>query len=688
MKQGCPLSPLLFIISYDPLLVALSSPVIKIFAFADDIALIVNTVSDIFPALGTISLFGLLSGLGVNRSKSVVIPTSDPERWPYIQEEIHHSPWPDLPVRASGTHLGIVVGRDTTLDDVWKVPYVKATERLRVCGPFIKSLSLASRVTFINVFIISIFSYVSLFFTVPIELWTLIKGVISRAIIPYNGRAFTYETLICSSLLMAAKPALKDLWAFNISLLAVRSTLYDASLNYNTLPTINLKYNMHINDHRNAAAVDFWRGRHEASGRLIPVCPSGSPEVYKSIISDVYCEDASIHLNSKILSFIHDQTDSTNTPPELADFGNCNTFCLIDKLDSTKGLPYYISWFYLKLINNALATSRRMRHQNNIRLQDVASCFFCGEGQDSVLHIFSSCSIIHTARVTFLKSISASLAELLPSLFLLQHVYLLGIDKRLTRPLLAFNFAVWNYRKPALAARLVRDSYWLINHIVDLSFTTLNSFKATKIKRTRSIDPVVEALSHNRLVCEALPSTLLCYTDGSASPNPGPCGAGAACFLPSAKIAFDLGASLGNGSNNIGELYALGMLFTYLLKLSPTVHWDRVLIFSDSKLAINSVLSTKRPIANFHLVSNLRKLFLVLKTQMDVAFHWVKGHAAIGGNERADKISKRFALSECQMENAQNDESFPSTVATRDFSIPFPITDLPSSFFLDNLLSP
>ena len=32
------------------------------------------------------------------------------------------SPWPDLILRDKGTHLGIVLGREVTLNDIWEGP--------------------------------------------------------------------------------------------------------------------------------------------------------------------------------------------------------------------------------------------------------------------------------------------------------------------------------------------------------------------------------------------------------------------------------------------------------------------------------------------------------------------------------------------------------------------------------------
>jgi hypothetical protein len=99
----------------------------------------------------------------------------------------------------------------------------KALNRIKNAKNAVKPLSLSNRILYVNIFIISLFSYVGLFFVLPAEIWSTIKGAIAKLVTPFNGGAYTYESLICAKALFGMKPALKDVWAFNISLLAVRS---------------------------------------------------------------------------------------------------------------------------------------------------------------------------------------------------------------------------------------------------------------------------------------------------------------------------------------------------------------------------------------------------------------------------------------------------------------------------------
>jgi hypothetical protein len=245
------LSPLLFLIAYDLLLVFLSSfPTIRSFAFADDLALTSPSVSAIYPALSLVSEFSLVSGLGINKDKSAVVPASSPKKFAQIRLELKASPWPDLPLKDSGTHLGILIGRDVSLEDIWGSPMSKALAKLKTNKNLIHALPLSSRFLFVNVFIVSLFSYHALFFILPTDLWKKIKSAISRTIIPFNGGAFTYSSLVCAKKIFSVKPSLKDVWAFNISLLAVRSKFFSPTINYHQLPTIKVKHNMHITDHR------------------------------------------------------------------------------------------------------------------------------------------------------------------------------------------------------------------------------------------------------------------------------------------------------------------------------------------------------------------------------------------------------------------------------------------------------
>ena len=160
----------------------------------------------------------------------------------------------------------------------------KALQKIKNNFSLIRALPFSSRILFINVFIVSLFS------SLPTELWKKIKNAISKVVIPVNGGAF------------------------NISLLAVRSPLFrNPTHNYFSLPSIGIKFNMHIKDHRDAAAVDFWRSRHLPDGRLVPLPAPSSTEVYKILVDDVYLDDTADQVSKKISNFL--QVYQPGLPP-------------------------------------------------------------------------------------------------------------------------------------------------------------------------------------------------------------------------------------------------------------------------------------------------------------------------------------------------------------------------------------
>ena len=99
-----------------------------------------------------------------------------------------------------------MIGCGVTLEDIWAGPVNKALSRINSAHNFIKALSFPNRVLYINVFIISLFSYVGLFFVIPPDIWRPLKNAISRIIIPFNGGAFTYESAVCSEALFGLRP--------------------------------------------------------------------------------------------------------------------------------------------------------------------------------------------------------------------------------------------------------------------------------------------------------------------------------------------------------------------------------------------------------------------------------------------------------------------------------------------------
>jgi ribonuclease HI len=122
---------------------------------------------------------------------------------------------------------------------------------------------------------------------------------------------------------------------------------------------------------------------------------------------------------------------------------------------------------------------------------------------------------------------------------------------------------------------------------------------------------------------------MIVYTDGACSSNPGPAGLGVVIIGHDERI--ELSEYLGQGTNNIAELTAVLRALEQLDPKRPAV------IHTDSSYTIGVAQKGWKAKANQKLVAELRA---TLKRHPKAVLVYVKGHAGIELNERADELAR------------------------------------------------
>ena len=253
-------------------------------------------------------------------------------------------------------------------------------------------------------------------------------------------------------------------------------------------------------------------------------------------------------------------------------------------------------------------------------------------------------------------------------------------------PILAINFAVWKYRLPARAARTQQTEDWLCNRIIEIARQVNKPLQATvKKKKVRGVDLCPSIAKHDALCLGMGNDAVIAYTDGSALGNPGPCGAGVSIFLRNPDLVIDAGVSLGYNTNNYGELVALLICLRELAAAFSLRSFTRALICSDSAYAIRQILSSNAPQTYVSLIMAARKLRRELDQKITLEFLWVRGHAQVGGNLRADFIAKQFARNSRVLPTPPDVPDFLHSSMTRDWSPGHPLVGLPSACFTQNI---
>jgi ribonuclease HI len=231
-------------------------------------------------------------------------------------------------------------------------------------------------------------------------------------------------------------------------------------------------------------------------------------------------------------------------------------------------------------------------------------------------------------------------------------------------------------------------SAWIEERIIELTLACIQSCVKRAAKSIKSKDKNnekhAETVSLHLESLAAFPCDIaVCYTDGSAIPNPGPSGAGATIFLQKPDLVIDIELHTGISTNNCAELAALLGCLLVLTDRHHVTKFSKAIILCDSQYAIRQVTSAKKPITNTAFVNAGRKAMAKALAMFAVDIQWLKGHAQVGGNERADRLAKRAAQTNpgrCTFDDVPTLSAF--SINLNPWPYGYPLNVLPSSCFL------
>lgn len=146
--------------------------------------------------------------------------------------------------------------------------------------------------------------------------------------------------------------------------------------------------------------------------------------------------------------------------------------------------------------------------------------------------------------------------------------------------------------------------------------------------KTRSAAPVYSTPDHSN-------HTIYAYTDGACSGNPGPAGLGVVLCV--GALCRELSEYLGAATNNVAELTAILRALEALKESDETVA-----VYTDSQYAIGVLQKGWKAKVNQDLIAAIKQR---MRNFSKLNLVYVKGHAGIPMNERADELARR-AVSE------------------------------------------
>ena len=741
VKQGCPLSPLIFAICYDPLLQYLQPsgcvhPPLSLFAFADDLNIFSFSLASLLPSIKVIERFRHFSGLGINIDKCSILSTRTPH--PLAYRAVSLSSWPLLKWVSDHTYLGVVFSREPSAEKVYERPLGRLRRKAGLYRYVFRSLPLHLCIVAANVFLVSLFSYIIQFYLPGSVVVEEVYSILRSLIIPFHGRAYTLPHLFLGPLsgFYGLPTPLRDLDGWALTTLANK---VDLSLFHGQSSAIIPGFDpldrktfssFRVSDHINYAVLDLTnRWLRSPASAVPPVAPllvtlassdvlsgvglgSGATGEPGSLLgvgggvdggvvggdgpissSDLLANSSSVrkvlyrrYIRSYWGQGVDNPVDLLNGPTPISLSAKLGRWglsaghqaCLHTRWAGPKfpKVPHLLA-FHFRMLFNALPTDRRLSPIDSFT-HTALHCYFCGlsdltstKSLDSIEHIYSGgCPVVSAAHKSFMSLFGPSFTLSLENSLLAYPLEPEPVRHRARLrwvSTLFFNHALFQLRRRLFMSRELAPPSELASRMLFESLRfDWNSFVSGYLKgkpfRIYRVSPLTNRLVHplndksfpaKKKVSSAavlgeiqsIPSGAHSfYTDGSANPNPGPCGAGVV-HLVNGSIVQSFSVPLGRGTNNVGELYAAGVALSAMalvLEGSPDSHLTFYLL-SDSSFVLDlllgrSQLRSKLP-ALAAIYPSVKKLWRSLAARATLRALKVKGHSGLRWNDHADRLA-------------------------------------------------
>jgi ribonuclease HI len=625
LKQGCPLSPLFFILALDPLLTALRGTAVEAKAFCDDLSLLANDLSQIPSTYPHLEAFYAASGCRPNPKKLFLVTQR-----PRSQEELcslgllpRGTAWAGLQDVPAIKYLGIPTGRQLSLSEVYEPAIKEVLQRVARYAPLRNFYSLQNRVIIANSFLLSTFAYVNNFFLMSRALLLQVESAIAKWVIP--ARRFKLEHLTAPTRDAGLRQPLRDLFKMNVCSLLARLKEFPATI---TMPR---NTTMLIKDHVYMAYENYCHVLGES-----PEVGSPFKSLHKKMAADP----------NGILRSLSEKLDNKEfrLGPSLSMEIATNILSATRMLPSN--IPAELRTHCFLLVHNAVPTKLREKWRGH-----DCTCALCGKGEESLAHLHTECPAARSAITSIVnrsserKAVEGLLCAY-PEDFSFRTP---SISSECRMALLVFSLSVWRVRHKFVNLPFRQSHTRQASHaITDLFFSISAAAKKKPYKRSPSVK--ARARRDFLTTVKALPRRALhVYTDGSAMNNQlnnlGAAGAGYfVCENKYTGPPLYESRYITKGTNNYAELLALFLVLQRLLGLSRalgTGYFPPVYIFIDNLYAINTAQKKWVATSNLSLLREIYPLLAQLRSRTSVTLIWVPGHCNVPGNEIADWLAKQ-----------------------------------------------